>query len=118
MLRRRRERVLTLLAIFLILAASAAAAFFLLKLPPVVPRAIIAAAEQAVRNAVGPGFACAFSRPPETTLERVDGNRFVVRGQVAAVDPSGRSRGFHFECSIIRLGDETWGPEQLTLQPW
>lgn len=114
-LRRRRERALTFLAISGILAVTLVCAFFWLRPKPLDRRVVIAAAQRAVRDAVGERQAFDFGNPVHVEIQPE--GEFLVRGEVVAVTPDLQPHHYWYDCVVHRQSDGSWGPAQLTLLP-
>jgi hypothetical protein len=117
LLQRRRDRLLTVVAVAVILVLSVTTAYLLFRPKPVDERALISAAHQSVREALGLGLVYQFSVRSETLIEPVEEESYRVSGEVAAVNPGGRSTGYAFDCTLKQRPDGTWAPVKLKLTP-
>ena len=116
-LRRRRERALTVLALLLILAAAGGAAYYVLQPRPVTDPSITVAAQDAVREDMGPGLQLRFRDSADGRVQSLARNRYQVSGRFETVSAAGRSRDYSFVCVVERLPDGRWGPAQLSISP-
>jgi hypothetical protein len=113
-LRRRREMLFTIAAMVLILGASLTIAFSMLHRKPVDQKALLGAAQQTVREAIGSGFAFSFN-DLTATLSDPDANTYSVRGEVVTISPQGKPTWYRFECSLTQRTNGSWSPAKLTL---
>src|SRR5262249_5883703 len=74
----------------------------------------LVAAQQAVRQGLGPGIAIKFSPSDWTHFETLPDNRFLVSGWMQAVDQSGRSISFTYNAKLIAFQGD-WAVESLDL---
>ena|SRR2546426_12240822 len=74
----------------------------------------LVAAQQAVRQRLGPGIAIKFSPPDWTRFETLADNQYLVSGWMQAVDQSGRAISFTYNCKLFTYKD-SWGIESLDL---
>jgi len=74
----------------------------------------VVAAQQAVRQRLGPGISIKFSPADWTRFESLPDNKFLVSGWMQAVDQSGRSISFTYSCKLFAYQDN-WAIESLDL---
>jgi hypothetical protein len=74
----------------------------------------IAAAQQAVKQRLGPGIAIKFSPANWTRFEILSDNKYFVSGWMQAVDQNGRSISFTYSAKLFGYRDD-WAIESLDL---
>jgi hypothetical protein len=74
----------------------------------------LVAAQQAVRQRLGPGIAVKFSPSEWTHFETLPDNKFFIYGWMQAIDQSGRSISFTYSCKLFSYQD-AWNVETLDL---
>jgi len=98
----------------LVLFVMGAMAFYTFRREAPFKNHAVGAAQQAVRQRLGPGIAIKFSPADWTRFETLPDDKFLVSGWIQAVDQSGRSISFTYSCKLFAYQD-SWAVESLDL---
>jgi len=111
---RRALRLFTLVGCLFVFFVMGAMAYYTFRREAPRRNQALVAAQQAVRQRLGPGIAIKFSPSDWTRFETLPDNKFLVAGWMQAVDQSGRSISFTYNCKLFAYQDN-WAIESLDL---
>jgi hypothetical protein len=111
---KRALRLITALGCLLVLFVMGAMAYYTFRRDAPRRNLAIAAAQQAVRQRLGPGIAIKFSPTDWTRFDSLPDSKYLVSGWMQAVDQAGRSISFTYNCKLFGFQD-TWAIESLDL---
>jgi hypothetical protein len=107
-------RLFLVVGTLLILFVMGAMAYYTLRKEAPRKNHAVLAAQQAVRQRLGPGIAIKFSPTDWTRFETLPDAKFLVSGWMQAVDQSGQSISFTYSCKLFAYQDN-WAIESLDL---
>ena len=111
---KRAFRLFALIGCLLVLSVMGAMAYYTFRKEAPRRNQALVAAQQAVRQRLGPGIAIKFSPPDWTHFESLPDNKFFLSGWMQAIDQNGRSISFTYSCRLFAYQDN-WTIESLDL---